>query len=95
MNHSAHRILYQNKAYPTALHLLEALKFIANRPDLSERIRATPNVKDVYAVSVAMHEFIRGDWGNVLLQMVSLFRLVLFVLASYLVDWIPLLPANR
>jgi predicted NAD-dependent protein-ADP-ribosyltransferase YbiA (DUF1768 family) len=71
MNHSPHRILYQNKLYPSALHLLEALKFIGHRPDLAERVRGVKDVKDVYSVSGVMHDFVRGDWGNVLLQMVS------------------------
>ena len=74
MNHSPHRVLHQNKLYPSALHLLEALKFLGHRPDLAERVRAVKDVKDVYAVSAAMHEFIRKDWGNVLLQTVSQFQ---------------------
>jgi predicted NAD-dependent protein-ADP-ribosyltransferase YbiA (DUF1768 family) len=74
MNHSPHRILHQNKVYPSALHLLEALKFIGHRPDLAERVRAVKDVKDVYSVSAAMHDFVRKDWGNVLLQMVSLLQ---------------------
>jgi predicted NAD-dependent protein-ADP-ribosyltransferase YbiA (DUF1768 family) len=72
MNHSPHRVLHQNKLYPSALHLLEALKFLGHRPDLAERIRAVKEIKDVYSVSGAFNEFIRGDWGQVLLQMVSL-----------------------
>jgi predicted NAD-dependent protein-ADP-ribosyltransferase YbiA (DUF1768 family) len=69
--------------YPSALHLLEALKFIGHRPDLAERIRAVKNVKDVYSVSAAMHEFVRKDWGSVLLQMVNSFNLFFsFIIAD-------------
>lgn len=71
MNHSPHRILHQEKIYPTALHLLEALKFVGHRPDLSERIRAVKDVHDVYPLSATMHELVRPDWGQVFLQMVE------------------------
>jgi len=71
MNHSPHRVLYQNKLYPSALHLLEALKFIAHRPDLGERIRGVKDVQDVYPLSASMQEFVRPDWGQVFLQMVE------------------------
>ncbi|KAF8651152.1 hypothetical protein AX16_004854 [Volvariella volvacea WC 439] len=39
MNHSPHEILYQDKWYPSAAHLWEALKFLDRRPDLAERVR--------------------------------------------------------
>ena len=70
LNFSAHRIIYLNKVYPTALHLLEALKFIGYHPDLAERIRAVNEVKGVYPVSAGLQEFVRRDWGQVFLEMV-------------------------
>jgi predicted NAD-dependent protein-ADP-ribosyltransferase YbiA (DUF1768 family) len=72
MNHSPHRIMHQNQLYPTALHLLEALKFLAYHPDLAERIWGVKDARDVYSVSAAMQEFVRADWGQVFLQMVSI-----------------------
>lgn len=71
MNHSPHRVLYQNTLYPTALHLLEALKFLPHRPDLAERIRAVKEVEDVYPISATMREFVRGDWGQAFLETAS------------------------
>jgi ribA/ribD-fused uncharacterized protein len=71
MNHSPHRILYQNTLYPSALHLLEAIKFHPHRPDLSEQIRAVKDVQDVYPLSASMNEFVRGDWGQVFSQTVE------------------------
>lgn len=77
MNHSPHRVLYQNKLYPSALHLLEALKFVNHRPDLAERIRAVKDVHDVYPLTAAMNEFARTDWGQALLGAVSTFSVFL------------------
>ena len=70
MNHSQHRVLYQNKTYPSALHLHEALKFLDHRPDLSEQIRNCPHVHEVYPLSATLQEFVRSDWGQVFLKMV-------------------------
>ena len=71
MNHSPHRILYHNKTYPTVLHLHEAMKFIDHRPDLSERIRSTANVQDVYPLAASLQEHVRPDWGQIFLKMAS------------------------
>ncbi|KAF7968008.1 hypothetical protein HWV62_32169 [Athelia sp. TMB] len=76
MNHSPHRVLYQNHTYPSALHLLEALKFIGHRPELAERIRAVRDVQDVYPLSASMQEFVRADWGQVLKLYLSRFLLL-------------------
>jgi hypothetical protein len=81
MNHSPHRVLYQNTLYPSALHLLEALKFLPHRADLAERIRGVKEVQDVYPLSSNFHDFVRGDWGQVFLQMVSILTIfLLFVI---------------
>lgn len=78
MNHSPHRIVWNNNTYPTALHLHEALKFMESRPDVSEKIRACERPEDVYPLSAAFQQFQRPDWGNVFLGFVrhcfSLFR---------------------
>ncbi|KAJ3511336.1 hypothetical protein NLJ89_g4159 [Agrocybe chaxingu] len=64
MNHSPHRILWQNKIYPSALHLHEALRFLDHRPDIAERIRNTPEVHDVYPLSMSYQQFQRPDWSQ-------------------------------
>jgi hypothetical protein len=78
MNHSQHRILYQNKTYPTALHLHEALKFIGHRPDLAEKIRNCPHVHEVYPLSATLQEYVRPDWGQVYLKEVCIERVLWF-----------------
>lgn len=79
MNHSPHRVLYQNNTYPSALHLLEALKFLGHRPDLADRIRAVRDVQDVYPLSASMQEFVRSDWGQVFLQTVGVFIIHFYI----------------
>ncbi|CAA7258448.1 unnamed protein product [Cyclocybe aegerita] len=64
MNHSPHRILWQNKIYPSALHLHEALRFLDHRPDIAEMIRNTPEVHDVYPLSMSYQQFQRPDWSQ-------------------------------
>ena len=39
LHYSLHSVVYEDKSYPTALHLFEACKFLPHRPDLAERIR--------------------------------------------------------
>lgn len=69
VNHSHHRVMYKNKMFPTALHLLEAMKF-THRPDLQERIRTCKDVNDMYPLSASFQEHVRLDWGQVFLQIV-------------------------
>lgn len=71
VNHSAHRVMYQNKLYPTALHLLEALKF-AHQPALQEHIRTCKDVHDMYPLSASFQEHVRRDWGQVFLNVVCM-----------------------
>ncbi|KAG9317755.1 hypothetical protein JVU11DRAFT_1973 [Chiua virens] len=67
VNHSNHRVIYRNKMYPTASHLLEAMKF-THRPELQERIRTCEDVNDMYPLSASFQEHVRPDWGQVFLQ---------------------------
>ncbi|KAH0840205.1 hypothetical protein J3R83DRAFT_1206 [Lanmaoa asiatica] len=67
VNHSNHRVMYKNKMYPTALHLLEAMKF-THQPALQERIRTCKDVNDMYPLSASLQEHVRSDWGQVFLQ---------------------------
>ncbi|KAF9534662.1 hypothetical protein CPB83DRAFT_842706 [Crepidotus variabilis] len=71
MNHSPHRVMWQGLAYPTALHLHEALKFIDVRPDLAEKIRACESPEEVYPLSATFHQHQRPDWGQVFLDMMK------------------------
>ncbi|KAG6335895.1 hypothetical protein ID866_3204 [Astraeus odoratus] len=67
VNHSPHRILFRNKTYPSALHLLEAMKFV-DKPDIAERIRLALDANEVYRLSTQYHEHVRPDWGQMLLK---------------------------
>ena len=73
VNHSPHRVLYRNKMYPTAMHLLEAMKFIAH-PDIQERIRTCKDVSDMYPLSASFQQYVRPDWGQVFLKTVRMFH---------------------
>jgi len=69
MNHSTHRVLYQNKTYPSATHLHEAMKYLENRPDIAERIRIT-DINEVYPLSASYQKYQRPDWTQVFLSAV-------------------------
>ena len=71
--YSPHSVVYEDKLYPTALHLFEARKFLPHLPDLADRIRQCERVEQVASISAEMADFIRRDWGNVMLNMVSKF----------------------
>ena len=73
VNHSNHRVVYNNKVYPTALHLLEAMKFI-HQPALQERIPTCKDVNDKYPCTLRGFPgtrsnglgagiFTNGTWG--------------------------------
>lgn len=70
MNHSPHRVVWDNNTYPTALHLHEALKFIETRPDVAEQIRACERPEDVYPLSATFQKDQRPDWGGIYLRVV-------------------------
>lgn len=67
VNHSQHRVLYKNKMYPTAMHLLEAMKF-TEHPNLQECIRKCADVGDMYPLSASFQDHVRPDWGQVFLK---------------------------
>lgn len=81
MNHSTHRVLYQNKTYPSATHLHEAMKYLENRPDIAERIRIT-DINEVYPLSASYQKYQRPDWTQVFLSAVRvhLFNFTLFAI---------------
>ncbi|KAG5723708.1 Swarming motility protein ybiA [Termitomyces sp. T112] len=49
--HSPHPVIYEDKTYPTAAHLLEALKFLPDYPEIAERIRQAKEHRDVRMIS--------------------------------------------
>lgn len=69
--YSPHSVLYEDKLYPTALHLFEARKFLSHLPDLADRIRQCKGVDEVTSISAEMVNFIRRDWANVMIDTVS------------------------
>ena len=72
VNHSRHRILHRNKTYPSAVHLLESMKFV-DKPDIAERIRLALDADEVYRLSSQYHEHVRPDWGHIFLKAVRFF----------------------
>jgi ribA/ribD-fused uncharacterized protein len=64
MNHSPHRVIWDGLAYPTALHLHEALKFLGHRPDIAEQIRMCGSVHEVYPLTAKYVGLQRPDWGE-------------------------------
>ena len=69
--YSPHSVLYEDELYPTALHLFEALKFLPYWPDLADRVRRCERVEQVASISAELTNFVRQDWGNIMLSMVS------------------------
>jgi hypothetical protein len=76
LNHSAHRVLYQNKTYPSALHLFEAMKFLPHYEHLADRIRLSQSPEEVYIISQSSQEHVRSDWAQVFLDKVSVILLL-------------------
>lgn len=70
VNQSNHRIIHKNKTYPSALHLLEAMKF-ADKPDIVERIRLALDANEVYRLSSQYQEHVRADWGRMFLDVLD------------------------
>jgi len=70
LNHSPFRVRYMNMDYPTALHLIEALKFLPDRPDIAEQIRQCDVVEDVYPLAARHAEDMRPNWSSEFLDVV-------------------------
>ncbi|KAK7030607.1 S5A-reductase domain-containing protein [Favolaschia claudopus] len=72
LNYSPHRIVYQDRTYPTAMHLHEALKYMPTNPAYAERIRLCPKPEDVYTLSTQLENqspsSVRADWPTVYLE---------------------------
>ncbi|KAG6919785.1 hypothetical protein DXG01_001624 [Tephrocybe rancida] len=50
---SPHPVFYEDEMYPTAAHLLEALKFLPHRPDIAQRIRECEDLRQAQQISAA------------------------------------------
>lgn len=77
---STHSILYKKKLYPTALHLLEAHKFLGVRNDFAERVRQTRTVDELNSLAVEIEPYRRRDWEGIVMNRVQShfsFRLVM------------------
>lgn len=65
LNHSPHRVMYQNRTWPSATHLYEALKYFPQRPDLADALHAVERVEDVYPLSASFPQgAVRPDWSE-------------------------------
>ncbi|PPQ67745.1 hypothetical protein CVT26_007032 [Gymnopilus dilepis] len=62
LNHSPYRILYRRVIYPSALHLLEATKFIDQHPEIGEIIRKIPRISDVFPAADGFQHLKSVDW---------------------------------
>ena len=77
LHYSLHSVLYEDRSYPTALHLIEAWKFLPHRPDLAERIRQCERVEQLNSIIVGPEfaDFKRrdSDWDQfgIVLSLVS------------------------
>ncbi|KAF8227610.1 DUF1768-domain-containing protein [Tricholoma matsutake] len=64
MNHSPHRIHFQDKVWPTATHLIEARKYLPGHPAVAEQIRCCGDVAHVYPISANYQQFQDPHWSE-------------------------------
>ena len=67
---SRYAILYRKKLYPSALHLLEAHRFLGIRDEFAERIRLTQNIDDLHVLVAELAPYRRRDWDGVVISRV-------------------------
>ena len=84
--YSPHGVVYEDKRYPTVLHLFEARKFLPHRPDLAESVRLCERVDRVASISAEHVNFVRPDWVSVMMNTVSKFSLQLVPRVFFLTD---------
>lgn len=80
LNHSKHRVMYENQTYPTAIHLHEALRFLPDHPEIAERIRESADPAEAYRISAWGQEkkLARSDWKRVWMEMMDKVLLLKF-----------------
>ncbi|KAI0920791.1 hypothetical protein AcW1_005033 [Taiwanofungus camphoratus] len=71
LHFSPHSVHFEQKEYPSAFHLLEALKFLGHRPDIAERIRTCGSMDEVGVLVASAQEHVRRDWSQVMRQMMD------------------------
>ena len=71
LHDSLHSLVYEDKIYPTALHLFEAHKYIPHQRNIAERVRQCESVEQLTSISAELADFVRQDWGSVMLSIVS------------------------
>ncbi|KAI0311810.1 hypothetical protein OF83DRAFT_1068211 [Amylostereum chailletii] len=55
-------VVYDGKSYPTCTHLLEAMKFLPHRPDISESIREAKGAREAETISAREKREVKEDW---------------------------------
>jgi hypothetical protein len=73
LNHSLHRIFYNNLAYPSAMHLAEAIKFLPHRPDIADSIRTCEDMGEAFSIAAQHQNEQDPAWSSKYLDIVSLF----------------------
>ncbi|KAI0310421.1 hypothetical protein OF83DRAFT_1178569 [Amylostereum chailletii] len=58
-------VVHDGKSYPTSTHLLEAMKFLPHRPDISESIREAQDDREAERISTRENLEIREDWEQI------------------------------
>ena len=71
VHYSPHPVNYGGITYPSAFHLLEALRFIDEHPDICQRISQCTSVSEVRDVVSQAREFVRPDWEHIVISKVS------------------------
>ncbi|PFH50428.1 hypothetical protein AMATHDRAFT_61143 [Amanita thiersii Skay4041] len=73
INDSPHPIEYWGKTYPTATHLLEALRYYKSHPDCAEEIRNCQSTEEVRHISAKFQSDgkVPADWGNNLFSLMQ------------------------
>ncbi|KAI9057682.1 DUF1768-domain-containing protein, partial [Trametes sanguinea] len=59
---SPHKVFYDHKGYPTALHLLEALRFLPSYPDHAEQVRRCGTPEEASAIASNWRHLWKPDW---------------------------------
>ena len=74
LNHSPHRIYYNDKYWPTVTHLVEARKYLPAHPEIAEEIKLCKDVADVYSISANYQQFQDPAWSINHLEIVCFTR---------------------
>ncbi|KAH9884924.1 hypothetical protein C8Q73DRAFT_660392 [Cubamyces lactineus] len=61
---SLHKVHYDCKSYPTAMHLLEALRFLPAHPDYAEQVRRCGTPEEASAIASNCRHLWRQDWES-------------------------------